>query len=271
MTCMYPVPAWRAQKVNESGKRGIVFNPREGFSDMALQVPCGKCIGCAADKSLSWSLRLYHESTLHDRSCFVTLTYAEPPACILKKDLQDFFKRLRLSHSFRYFACGEYGETTHRPHYHAVLFGEDFLAGSFPLDDQLYSHEELSSAWGHGFVSIGKVSLASCMYVAGYVNKKLHEKDTFSLMSRRPGLGRDWLLAHVDDLARTGTVTVEGQEFPIPQRYMQWAESELSQVKAERTRRFQEMTPEQRYKRALSLPHKEKNQRAKLGLKSETI
>lgn len=93
---------------------------------MALQVPCGKCIGCKSDKAMMWSIRCYHEASLHERNAFVTLTYEDAPPALVKEDLQKFFKRARHSFDFRYFACGEYGEATHRPHYHALIFGQDF-------------------------------------------------------------------------------------------------------------------------------------------------
>lgn len=57
-------------------------------------------------------------------------------AICLRKDFQDFVKRLRtllsrtvdaLAHdtSFTYFVCSEYGPDTFRPHYHALLFFND--------------------------------------------------------------------------------------------------------------------------------------------------
>lgn len=38
-------------------------------------VPCGHCLGCDIDRSRSWALRMVHEAQLHDRNCFLTLTY----------------------------------------------------------------------------------------------------------------------------------------------------------------------------------------------------
>ena len=43
-----------------------------------------------------------------------------------KRDFQLFMKRLRKKYSddrIRFYACGEYGSETFRPHYHAILFG----------------------------------------------------------------------------------------------------------------------------------------------------
>lgn len=242
MACYFPRDVWRATTVNpETGKRGIVFSRKDGFSDMHLQVPCGKCIGCRADQALMWSIRAYHESTLHDKSCFVTLTYddAHLPADgkISKDDLQRFFKRLRKDYpprSIRYIACGEYGEQTRRPHYHAILFGEDFLDDKVSISESLYTSPTLLGYWKQGHVTIAPVTLASIMYTCGYVNKKIGDSDTFSLMSRRPGIGHTWLEKYRDDLRRTGTVTIEGREFPVPPRYLDWQEDYLEPVKVKR-------------------------------------
>ena len=71
-------------------------------------------------------------------SVYLTLTYR--PECahvawnkdageyqtyLVKKDLQNFFKRLRKNNpelSFRYFAIAEYGGKYNRAHYHVVFF-----------------------------------------------------------------------------------------------------------------------------------------------------
>lgn len=48
--------------------------------------------------------------------------------CLSKRDVQLFFKRLRISayrktqENMRYFIVGEYGPSTKRPHYHALIF-----------------------------------------------------------------------------------------------------------------------------------------------------
>ena len=271
MSCYYPVSAWKARRFNESGKRGIVFSPRDGFEDMALQVPCGKCIGCKSDKAMMWSIRCYHEASLHERNAFVTLTYEDAPPALVKEDLQKFFKRARHSFDFRYFACGEYGEATHRPHYHALIFGQDFLDDAIDISDSLYTSSSLSKLWGHGLISVAPVTMASCCYVAGYVHKKVGDDETFTLMSRQPGIGKDWLAKYGDDLRRTGTVTIEGKELPVPMRYLAWEEEMFSDLKRERAKRFRDMTPDERYKRACSLPARELSKKAQVSQRRGSI
>lgn len=276
MSCYYPVDAYKSRHLNESGKRSIVFNPRDGYVDTHLQVPCGKCIGCSADRAMMWSLRIYHEAQCHERNAFVTLTYADPPPeKISKSDLQLFFKRARHVYDFRYFAVGEYGERTRRPHYHAVIFGEDFRKaeeGVYEINEKLYTNTRLAKLWGHGLVSIGDVSIQSASYVAGYCNKKIGDPDTFSLMSRRPGIGYDWFDKYSDDLARTGVVVVEGREFPIPPRYFAWDVDEDLQVQKEkRKERFSNMSPEEVISRRASLANKEINRKSVLLQKGESI
>ena len=187
-------------------------------------IPCGKCDGCAADRALEWAIRIHNEAQGHERNAFLTLTYKEAPDSLKREHLQTFLKRVR-HHSkrpVRYFACGEYGEKTRRPHYHMVLFGEDFLGGAKPITEQLYSNPILDGLWGHGFANIGSLTPASAAYTAGYCNKKLNDPDTFSLMSRRPPLGREWLKRNYREVIARKTVIMDGQEYPIPSVYVKW-------------------------------------------------
>lgn len=268
MACVLPLEGWYSQRLNESGKRPIVFNIRDGFSDRPVQVPCGKCIGCRFDRSRMWAIRVYHESFQHSRSAFLTLTYSdESVVAINKRDIQLFVKRLRKLCPVRYFAVGEYGSRTNRPHYHMVVFGADFMGGSFRMNDELYCNPIVQETWGKGIVSIGSVSYGSCAYVAGYTLGKLGATDTFALMSRRPGIGHDWLDKYGDDIVNTGHCVIEGRKVAVPRKYFEWEVNKLSVVKDARKRFFSSMTPDQAHKRAVSLRAKELNYKAKYANK----
>lgn len=273
MACLYPLDAWRSTKVNESGKRGITFQIREANIDEPLQVPCGRCVGCASDRAMVWGIRVYHESTLHKRNSFLTLTYADPPKCLNVRDLQLFIKRLRklLPVQLRYFACGEYGSVTHRPHYHVCLFGEDFLGGSFPVNDKLYSHPQLNKAWGHGFTSVGDLTIGSALYCAGYCVKKRNDPDTFNTMSRRPGIGHTWLDRFGSDISATGSVVIEGRQYPVPKRYLEWAGIDLEHVMLKRQSIVANRTPDEIWKRRVNVRSRELNQVARLKQRVEVI
>lgn len=223
MKCYAPIRASRGAINPASGKQSITFDIHQAIGNR-LELPCGKCPACRADQAMMWAVRCHHEASLHEQNSFVTLTYNEasvPPA-LVKADLQKFFKRLRHQYGpFRYFACGEYGEQTRRPHYHALIFGHDFLGGAEQVGEH-YDNPLLTQIWGNGHTLVDPVNMATCCYVSGYVNKKNGDPDTFTLMSRRPGIGHQWLEAYADDLRRTGTVAIEGREYAIPKRYLAW-------------------------------------------------
>lgn len=154
------------------------------------------------------------EAAQHGDNAFVTLTYADDkvPAdnSVHPRVLQLFVKRLRKSvpYKFRYFACGEYGEFTGRPHYHLALFG-------FPSCDYAISRKKetcctqcelVRQAWSFGNVFLGQLEPASAAYVAGYVAKKYTAPQSvgerwppFARMSLRPGIG----VGMMDELAST--------------------------------------------------------------------
>lgn len=255
MSCTNPVTAWYSNALNPTGKRSIIFSPRQRYKGSDTQyispltIPCGKCPHCRASQSLMWSIRAYHESTLHEQNSFITLTYDDAhlplDGKIDKKHLQDFFKRLRKSvypTKLRYIACGEYGGQTRRPHYHAIIFGFDFLSDKIQLTDELYTSPTLLRNWGHGHVSIAPVTMSSICYVCGYVFKKIDDPDTFTLMSRRPGIGKTWLSLYRDDIRRTGSVTIEGREYQVPPRYLDWDDEFLASVKKQRQKYAREQS-----------------------------
>lgn len=154
------------------------------------------------------------ESRCYDDNLFVTLTYSDDQLVynsdylpvICKHDVQTFFKRLRKALEptklrFRYFLCGEYGDQTERPHYHAILFGLS------PLFSQT-----IADAWKHGGVAIGTVTDHSIQYVAGYTTKKLGAKrldgrtKEFSMMSLRPAIGAPALEILKRDFVKYGVI-----------------------------------------------------------------
>lgn len=117
------------------------------------------------------------------------------PPTLSKRDLSGFIKRLRArGERIRFFSCGEYGERTVRPHYHAILFG-------------LRKEASVQACWSKGFARVDPVTPAAISYVAGYCAKKVGWKlesgervdyetgevfewqAPFLLMSRRPGIG----------------------------------------------------------------------------------
>jgi hypothetical protein len=157
--------------------------------------PCGKCYDCKARKVNGWAFRLSKEAEVSTSAFFLTLTY-EPETVpytpnglptLFKRDIQLFMKRLRKINDakLKYYLCGEYGAKTQRPHYHILLFNVDI--------------ETVATAWGNGFVHVGKLSDASTVYTLKYVSKEeripMWETDDrqkeFSLMSK--GLGKNYL------------------------------------------------------------------------------
>lgn len=150
------------------------------------------------------------ESFQHEHSSFVTLTYSPENAprdgSLEPKHLQDWLKRLRFAvrpSRIRFFAVGEYGDRTERPHYHAALFGFAPCSGGVlsgrgecPCASCLLVRE----TWGFGHVMVAELSFKSAAYIAGYVVKKMTRTDDirlngrwpeFARMSLRPGIGAD--------------------------------------------------------------------------------
>lgn len=149
-----------------------------------IRVACRRCRYCRLRYASEWAIRCTHEAHMHgEDNCFVTLTYRDSDlpgnGSLVKKDHQDFLKRLRKAHpnkKIRYFHCGEYGTKLRRPHYHTLFFGYN------PVDQKprkrtkygvLSTSEELSHHWRKGFVTVAECNWRTAAYTARYSMKKV--------------------------------------------------------------------------------------------------
>lgn len=158
MSCLHPTQAWQdTLTVAKNGGHPVVFSwnsikdhfyPRpdgsggvELYSERykPIPIPCGKCVLCRRARAEQIGIRAMFEMkgypSLQDHA-FVTLTVSDdrlhevfPGSRLQHRPFQLFMKRLRKRGvDVRYLMCGEYGERTHRPHYHAIL-----LVGSLSI------------------------------------------------------------------------------------------------------------------------------------------
>lgn len=233
----------------------ILLNDRFGN---VVKVPCGHCLACRKERSKAWGFRLMCECASWPCSVFLTLTYDEEhvtfvdDACfpfyatLVPRDLQLFFKRLRKAldgRSIKYYACGEYGTSTYRPHYHAILFGVDYS-----------DLQAIERSWQMGFVKLDEVNVATCNYVSGYVQKKLYGRDVypswivppFSRMSKH--IGFDYFEKHHEEIFAHG-LHFQGKQIPVPRYFYRlcsegkignYLESDVLAKRAEISKKMQE-------------------------------
>lgn len=163
------------------------------------------------------------EKNLHAECCFITLTYedghlpisATGYPTLVPLHLRHWLGRLRAAIAplkIRYYAVGEYGDLTFRPHYHAAVFGMPMcLEGrtkkdvrtNRPLAEKCCAVCRLVyQTWGKGDVDLGELNTESAQYVAQYTTKKMTNKNDerldgrhpeFARMSLKPGIGADFM------------------------------------------------------------------------------
>lgn len=221
---------------------------------------CGKCVNCRIRKSGELSARVMLECRSVDeiadkmgfgvanRPLFITLTYDEDhlpdDELVSKKRLQKFFLDLKKIYPARYIACGEYGDRTHRPHYHAIIWPFTYLDAPGLSFDKVnndahypcYSSPAIERLWPEGQMRINLCTPETISYVAGYVIKKMSGSKKFSdwvtrsgevvkrdsgfiIYSLRPGIG-----AYISDelckqFLRDGHLLYRGKILPLP-RYI---------------------------------------------------
>lgn len=230
-------------------------------------LPCGKCPACTSRRTSSWSFRLMQQDKISISSYFVTLTYDTDHVPITpkgymslcKRDLQLFFKRLRKNHGstygkqIKYYAVGEYGGKTKRPHYHIILFNanKELIEKSWSIDGVPI-----------GTFHIGDVTGASVGYTLKYISKPQripeHVNDDrvkgFSLMSK--GIGKNYITQqvkkwHTADLENRMYIPLEGgKKASMPRYYKDRIYDDIQRDAIKNHYRFKfQLTDEVKYSR----------------------
>lgn len=269
-----------------------------------MYVPCGMCIACRIAKTREWTLRLMMENKSWKASGFLTLTYdndhVPTTACghltLFPDDLSDFMdalrerlRRLKREQSYkgvvqegksppllRYYACGEYGDHTLRPHYHAVIFGVG------PEDRDL-----LLDVWKKGHVKIDPLTRERCQYCAQYVQKKIFKDprkywDMYGCVAQpfqrqSQGICLSFYESHKDEYWINLKPTVNGVSYSTP-RYLLKKDVNLKAVFAmkskdlnKRSLELQQKCMDEGYDIYASMQQRENNLKAKSRLKKGTL
>lgn len=136
-------------------------------------VPCGKCAECIEKRSVDLKFRAEQEFKQCNNAFFVTLTYSDTNLplhddlpVLNKKDVQLFLKRIRKRYGkIRYFSLGEYGPTTHRPHYHLMLFFQSLI-----LEKSFWKFKDsIAELWNLGFITLDELNYNRIQYTVGYM------------------------------------------------------------------------------------------------------
>nr|QJB20787.1 MAG: replication initiator protein [Microvirus sp.] len=254
MTCYTPLVAYRTY-CSDSRTYNITFNKDSSDVIGRVKLPCGKCIGCHLDRSRMWAIRCVHEAQLHDKNCFITLTFSDSNlssnASLVKSDFQNFMKRLRKMFPKKkygkigYYHCGEYGDKYARPHHHACLFNFDFPDKVFfkktSNGDKLYTSELLQDLWQHkGHCLIGDVTIESAAYVARYCTKKVkgdfgnkvykERLNEYSSCSTKPAIGLEWIKKFCSDVYPHDKCVIDGKLLSVPRYYDKFIEKHFNDL-----------------------------------------
>lgn len=229
--CLFPLPNPLVD--GEAYQRGVT------------QFECGACPECLKRRASRIMVRDYHESFSHAFNSMITLTYdtAVYDASGRKtgeivsdkkvdvRDVQLFLKRLRAylwrhyGVRIKYRLSAEYGKRTHRPHYHALIFGFNFPDAVFYKKSKrgniIYMSSVLNKLWKHGICTVDskRVTPSIARYCSKYVSKDHNASDTFSICSN--GLGMEMMMKKFNGLY----YIIEGVRYPVPrvvwQRYIE--------------------------------------------------
>lgn len=228
----------------KSDGKTISWSQKDYSKEFApFQLPCGKCLQCSLEYARSWAIRCVHESKMHHKNSFLTLTFRDESLGDNKLDytqFQLFMKKLRKKYGkgIGFFATGEYGTISKRQHWHAIVFGwypED-AKYQFTTDngDHVYTSKELDELWSYGDCKVGEVTYESAGYVARYAAKdfvggKNHVigMEPISKKSNKYAIGKRWLEKYHDDIFNHGHLTIKTKDGlapvgTIPRYYVKW-------------------------------------------------
>lgn len=256
-------------------------------------IPCKNCIGCRLEYSREWANRGYLESKMWEENWFVTVTYDnkylytpeemttsdgitytndndEWKGCLVKKDLHRFIHNVRqkwqreFNHTgIRFMACGEYGETGERPHYHIIFYNmpipmESLYETKVLNNNVYYKCHLLDECWANkGFIEVSEATWNDIAYTARYITKKINGDQSediyaqygqikeYMVTSRNPGIGKPYFDEHYKEIYKNDEIVVKNTQGTItckPPKYFDELYEEIDpegfeKIKIQRRRR----------------------------------
>lgn len=134
----------------------------------------------------------------------------------VKRLPDDFVSHNRIDRNFRYVCASEYGGVFNRPHAHFLFLGLDFSDCSALF----------KKFWKYGSVKVLPVLNGGIRYVLKYFEKNqdpdLRDSLYFDYGVNPPritfskGIGKEWFLAHYDEISATGMIRCGSRFIPVP-------------------------------------------------------
>lgn len=189
-----------------------------------IEVRCGKCLNCLADRAMTKGMRVMHEAEADKeyKIYFLTFTYDDKHVkrvngymTLSKKDTRKkrdkIYSRLyrkakkhnkEYHKMYKYMIAGEYGEKgTERPHYHMVLLIKKYKSKIL--------HEFIKEFKGGRYEVEEAETKKAIFYTSGYTAKKIGQRakikeieEPFIMCSK--GLGKNWALKNARMLLGRG-------------------------------------------------------------------
>lgn len=218
-------------------------------------VKCGKCDTCRREHAQEWAIKLINESKYHKKCSFITLTfsstilldknskaykYGANPSFVFhiensKEYVRKFIKRLRKHFNNKrltYYLVGEYGDKNKRPHWHMLLFNENFEKDRMPMpmsktDHVQYHSETLSKLWACGRISIEDCNPNNIIYISQYSVKKFKNNDerkkykAVQSFSNRSKFNVKWVRRNPTEIIKGYIADKDGKKYRIPKSYLQ--------------------------------------------------
>ena len=226
----------------------VIRDPRGNGG--TLLVPCGHCAWCKKRKQDEWFLRFKDESHNLPNVRFLTLTNDEShlkcnylnldtgqlfqnlpdlplglDAHVIKsptndyRDMQLYFKRVRKAYlkPMKYFAVGEYGANSDRPHFHALVFGSESFENI------------LVDKWNNGLITDVPADDGAYRYVTKYLLKGSNVPPFASknkiLCSKNPAIGAASFGDYLHYMMTNDAHVMKGNKgsyIPIPRLYKRY-------------------------------------------------
>jgi len=238
--CEYPLIRWqyidKIEQQNDKVERSCenpIYVPNTGRDAAMLplnSVRCRKCSNCMRQRKAEWVERVAKEWYVHERTWFLTFTFAETRTVINQgkrneqivcpkldsetftepqyptyADIQLWLKRIRKKHKIKFLSVEETGEKNGRLHWHLVLHCSSGLTG-----------DEMQSQWDYGklhskLVTDGDIGSYIAKYVtkAGNLRGSLGYGQTDSLFEKLGGRADEDFKYYVRTGKKTGLLNAE--------------------------------------------------------------